>query len=315
MLESFAIALDAVMPFFCYLLVGYLVVRFHWSDRAFLERLNGLIFKVIFPFMMFWNVYHATPESMPSAALIITSVSAILLLIGLLIFLVPRFVPEKNRGGVVIQGIFRSNFVLFGVTLTVSVFGEENASVAGVMVLIIVAMFNVAAVLVLEMFRDEKKTSPGELLLKLLKNPLLQGCILGLVFFLLGIHLPHFLEVPVSALAACATPMAVITLGGTLTLKALKRNMRIISWVMLLKLILIPIVMMTLSYLIGLRGVELFLILMIFGTPIATSSYPMAANMGGDGELAGQLVVVSTIVSLLTLFCFIFFLSQAGLQV
>ena len=73
--------------------------------------------------------------------------------------------------------------------------------------------------------------------------------------------------------------------------------------------------MVPFGYLIGLRGVELFLILMIYGTPVATASYPMAQNMGGDGQLAGQLVFTSTVASLATIFLFIFTMSRLGLLV
>ena len=69
------------------------------------------------------------------------------------------------------------------------------------------------------------------------------------------------------------------------------------------------------AWVLGLRGVELFLVLMIFGTPVATASYPMAQNMGGDGQLAGQLVFVSTVASLGTVFLFIYAMSRLGLLV
>ena len=59
----------------------------------------------------------------------------------------------------------------------------------------------------------------------------------------------------------------------------------------------------------------MFLLLMIFATPVAVSSYPMAVNMNGDGPLAGQMVFVSTIASLFTIFGFIFTLSRMGLLV
>ena len=94
-----------------------------------------------------------------------------------------------------------------------------------------------------------------------------------------------------------------------------EKNRRTITAVLLIRLILLPVAMVAFAYLIGLRGVELFLILMIFGTPVATSSYPMAQNMGGDGQLAGQLVFVSTVASLVTIFLFIFTLSRLGLLV
>ena len=75
----------------------------------------------------------------------------------------------------------------------------------------------------------------------------------------------------------------------------------------------LPVVMVSIAYMIGLRGVELFLVLMVYGTPVAASSYPMALNMGGDGELAGQLVFVSTVLSMGTVFGFIFLMSRLGL--
>ena len=215
----------------------------------------------------------------------------------------------------IIQGVFRSNFIIYGIPLTTYVFGEEKSSVCGMMIMIMVSLFNVAAVIVLEMFREGGKISAKKLLLGIVKNPLLQGCVIGLVFYLLQIRLPAFIASPVSSLAGLATTLALVVLGANLRFEELKKNGRTISVVLLIRLILLPVVMVAFAYLIGLRGVELFLILMIFGTPVATSSYPMAQNMGGDGQLAGQLVFVSTVASLVTIFVFIFTLSRLGLLV
>jgi hypothetical protein len=181
--------------------------------------------------------------------------------------------------------------------------------------MIMVSLFNVAAVIVLEMFREGGKIRPKQLLLGVVKNPLLQGCVVGLLFYLLQIRLPSFIASPVSSLASMATTMALVVLGANLRFDELKKNSRTVTAVLVIRLLLLPLVMVTFAYLIGLRGVELFLILMIFGTPVATSSYPMAQNMGGDGQLAGQLVFVSTVASLATIFLFIFALSQLGLLV
>ncbi len=313
MWDSFLVALNAVMPFLIYLLIGFSMVRFRWTDRPFLEKLNKLTFRAFFPIMMFQNIYSITPEGMPSAKLLLMAGISLLLLILLLMAVVPRIVKENPRRGVIIQGIFRSNFLLYGVGLTVSVYGSEASAVASVLVMEVVSMYNIAAVIVLETFQGQGKSSPGELILKLLKNPLLQGCILGLVVFALKIRLPVFLEKPISSLASIATPLAMITLGGTLRFEALRRNQRVLVAVLGIRLLVLPVVMVSIAYLIGLRGVELFLVLMVYGTPVAASSYPMALNMGGDGELAGQLVFVSTVLSMGTVFGFIFLMSRLGL--
>ena len=315
MLESFMVAFNAVAPFLILLGIGFAAVRLKLTDRSFMDRLNALNYKVFFPFLMFNNVYSAKPENMPSLKLMVTGALSVSLLVVLLVIIVPRFVKENPRRGVVIQGIFRSNFIIYGIPLTTYVFGTEKSSVCGMMIMIMVSLFNVAAVIVLEMFREGGKVRPEKLLLGIVRNPLLQGCVAGLLFYLFRIKLPAFIATPVSSLASLATTLALVVLGANLKFDELKKNRQTISIVLGIRLIILPVVMLAFAYLIGLRGVELFLILMIFGTPVATSSYPMAQNMGGDGQLAGQLVFVSTVASLVTIFLFIFTLSRLGLLV
>ena len=90
-------------------------------------------------------------------------------------------------------------------------------------------------------------------------------------------------------------------------------NLRVLLHTVAAKLLLVPLVLVGLGYALGLRGVELFLVVAVFGTPVASGSYPMAMNMGGDGPLAGQLVFVSTLAAVPTLFLWIFAMSALGL--
>ena len=315
MLESFQVAFNAVMPLLLLLGIGWAAVRSGITERAFMNRLNTLNYKLFFPFLMFKNVYGAEPENLPTTALILTGVVSLLVLVTLLVILVPRIVKDNPRRGTIIQAIFRSNFIIYGIPLTTFVFGEGKASVCGIMVMIMVSMFNILSVIILEYFREGGKVRLGPLLLGIVKNPLLQGCVAGLLCYLLGIRLPVFLKEPVFALGSMASTLALVVLGANLQFAELKKNGRTVTTVLLVRLLLLPLVMVPIGWLIGLRGVELFLILMIYGTPVATASYPMAQNMGGDGQLAGQLVFVSTVASLGTIFLFIFTMSQLGLLV
>ena len=315
MQNSFLVAFNPVAPLLILLGIGFMAVKLKLVDRPLVDRINTLNFKLFFPFLMFNNVYNAKPENMPSVKLIATGTVSVTLLVILLVILVPKIVKENPRRGVVIQGIYRSNFIIFGIPLTTGVFGTEKASVCGMMILIMVSLFNISGVIVLEMFREGGKVRVKSLLLGIIRNPLLQGCVVGLLFYLLQIRLPSFIASPVSSLAGLATTLALVVLGASLKFDELKKNSRTVSIVLIIRLVLLPAVMVALAYLIGLRGVELFLILVIFGTPVATSSFPMAQNMGGDGQLAGQLVFVSTVASLATLFVFIYSMSRMGLLV
>ena len=315
MFESFMVALNAVAPFLILLSVGFLAVRTGLTDRAFMARLNALNFRLFFPFLMFSNVYSARPEDLPSVTLMIFGPVSVLLLIAVLLVVVPRIVKENPRCGTIIQAVFRSNFIIYGIPLTASVFGTARSSVCGMMVMIMVTLFNTAAVIVLEIFRDGGRVRLKPLLLGLVRNPLLQGCAAGLLCYLLQIRLPDFIASPVSSLSSLATTLAMIALGASLVFDELKKNRRTVTAVLLVRLVLLPLIALPAAWVLGLRGVELFLVLMIFGTPVATASYPMAQNMGGDGQLAGQLVFVSTVASLGTVFLFIYAMSRLGLLV
>ena len=131
MLESFMVAFNAVGPFLILLWIGFAAVRLKLTDRPFMDRLNALNYRLFFPFLMFNNVYSAKPENMPSVKLMLTGSLSVILLVVLLVIIVPKIVKENPRRGVVIQGIFRSNFIIYGIPLTTYVFGAERSSICG----------------------------------------------------------------------------------------------------------------------------------------------------------------------------------------
>ena len=312
-MESFLVAVNAVVPFLCYITFGYVMKIKGVVKEDFLQQLNKMVFKVFYPFMTFYNIYKADASSLPRPVMLIFCGVSILVLEVILVLTVPRLVKENPRRGVIIQAIYRSNFVLFGLPLTVSVFGDVASSVAAMVVTVVITIYNTTSVVILEMFNSEGKTDVKTILVNVVKNPLLQGAMVGLVFFFLGIHVPKSLLTPIAAFADATSPVALFVLGGTLHFNAIRGNLKYLVPALSLKLLVLPAVMLALGYAFGLRDLELFLLVAIYGTPVAAASYPMAQNMGGDGELAGQFVVISTVVAVGTLFGWIFFMKSVGL--
>lgn len=308
-MDSFFVALNAVMPFLLYISFGYGVRRTELVDDDFLNKLNKLIFRAFFPILMFQNIYKTDSNFRLDIRLVIFAIVSLLILQAILILVVPKFVKKNPVRGVLIQAIYRSNFVLFGIPLTISVFGNESATVAAMMVAIVIPLYNVSAVVILEMFRGNDLNFKV-LLKNVVTNPLILGAVAGLIFFGLQIKLPGFLADTVAQFSNLTTPLALFVLGGTMHFSAIRSNAKYLAAGMISKLLVIPAIIMTAASLMGFRGVELFVLLAMYATPVATASYSMAQNMGGDGELAGQFVVISTAVSVLTIFMWIFILKS-----
>lgn len=310
---SFLVAVNAVVPFLIYISFGYIVKIKGVVQEEFLEKLNKMVFKLFFPCMTFYNIYKADVHSLPRPQLMLFTGISILALEALLVLLVPRIVKENPRRGVIIQAIYRSNFILFGIPLTVSVFGDSASSVAALLVTVVITIYNTTSVVILEMFHGEGKTDLKELLINVAKNPLLQGAVTGIVFFLFQWKLPDCIVKPVAAFSDMTSPLALFVLGGTLHFNAIRGNLKYLVPALTAKLVIVPAVLVSIAYGLGLRELELFLLIAVFATPVATASYPMAQNMGGDGELAGQFVVISTVVSVATLFLWIMLMKGVGL--
>ena len=146
----------------------------------------------------------------------------------------------------------------------------------------------------------------------LLKNPLIFASVLGIFASLARIQLPVAVETTLADLAKLATPIAFLILGGDFDFSKVRGNLKTAGWVIAVKMIALPVIMIPIVVSMGYRDSDLLAALLAYQTPIAVSSYIMAQQAGADDQLAGQLVVFSSAVSIATLFVTIFILKQMG---
>lgn len=311
-MENFLIAVNAVVPFIIYLAFGYAARIFKLADEDFLKKLNTVAFNCFFPILMFNNFYTMDLSEGVNMGMIGFMLAFFFVSLVLLFLIVPRCTKENPRRAVIIQAIFRRNSLLFALPLAESVFGAAGKDLATLAVAIMVPLYNVVAVVVLEYYRGGKVTFL-HLLKRILMNPLIIGALIGLVFILLKIKLPACVEKPIGAFAGMTSPLALFILGGTLHFSAIGKNAKAIVAGSFANLVILPAAAIALAMLFPFSAAERFVIFAVFATPPAVSSFSMAATMGGDAELAGHLIVVETIVSIVTIFLWILLLKSFGI--
>jgi predicted permease len=312
-MENLIVATNAVIPFMVYILLGALSKRLNLVKEPFLKELNGVVFKVFFPFIMFNNLYDVDFSKLSGAGYVGFAVISTLILILLAFFLVPLFEKDNRRRGVITQALFRSNSVLYAIPLATSVFGEEGAAMASIVVAFVVPIYNIASVAILEYYRGGR-ISIQKLLLNILKNPLIIGAITGILFNILPVTMPESLVLPISALCNMATPLSLFVLGGTLHLSDMRKNAVPLAIGTSTRLMVTPAIVSLIMTNIGFRGPEFFVVFCMFATPVAAASYPMAMSMDADADLAGEYVVVTTLLSIVTIFFWILILKNLGLM-
>lgn len=322
--ENLAISVNAVLPLIICMAAGYLFRRTKLVDEGFCRKCNTFCFKTFLPLMIFMNVYNSDLESAVQPGAFLFAAAAVLVIFAAAFLIIPRIVRKgsvdsagspvsaASRQAVLIQCIFRSNFVIFGYQVVANVYGAGEAAVASVMAAIVVPLYNVLAVITLEYFTNSKN-GLRPVILGIIKNPLIIGAVAALLFKLSGLTLPAPLHTGLSDMAGMATPLALVVLGGTFHFDALRRNAGALAIGTLGKIVVAPLVMVPIAAAFGFRDANLLSLVIVFASPAAVNSYTMAAAYGHDPELAGQLVVVTSVLSMVSVFGWIFLLRTVGL--
>ena len=315
-MENIIVSFNVIAPVFFLMVLGYLLVNYtSLADRKLTKQANAIVFKIFLPCMLFYNVYQSDigAEIHSRIKLCIWAAGGLLILFVLLCLIVPKVVKQENQQGVVIQGIFRSNYVIFGVAVVQNMYGVKSTTTAAILSAILVPMYNFLAVVALSIFGEKRETDWKKIILDIVKNPLIISSVLGIIFSLLGIRLPTAVDTTVQDLAKLSTPIAFMILGGDLDFSKVRGNLKVASVVLTIKLVILPLIMIPMIVIMGYRDADLLSGLLAYQTPVAVSSYIMAQQAGADGQLAGQLVVFSSVLSIFTLFVTILILRTIGL--
>lgn len=311
-MENFILSLNAVLPLTLMIGMGYGIKRIFNFEEKDLKKLNDLCFKVFLPILLFKNIYQINVGNIFDLRLIVFTTLIIGTIFLLLCLLIPHMEADRKKIGVLIQSIFRSNFIIFGLPIAISLYGEEGAGTVSLLTAIVIPLFNILAVIILEVYCGEK-ADLGKIVKGIAKNPLIWGVLTGGAAMLIGISLPGFLEKTISDVAQIATPFSLIVLGGSFTFRSAPQYFKQLAIGICGKLVIVPLVGITLAIMLGLRNVELLSIIILLGAPAAVSSFTMAQQMNADFELAGQLVVWGSALSSVTVFLWIFMTKQLGL--
>lgn len=311
-MQNLILSLEIVLPLFIVILVGYLCRQAKLITQDLARQMNGLVFRVFLPVQLCKNIYQSSLESLLNPGVFAFAGVGILIMFLVLIILVPRIEPDKRKCGAMIQAVFRGNYAYFGIPLVQAIFPELDTSVASLLVVIVVPMFNMLAVVDLELFRGGH-ANPIQIIKKIFANPLILGSLAGLVILLTGIKIPAILQTPIDDLGKISTPLALFLLGASIDFSKTGAHMKQLGFCVLGKLVVCPLIFVTLAALLGMRNVELACMLIVFGAPTAVNSAIMAQQMGSDGDLATEAVVFTTAFSALTVFLFIFVLKTIGL--
>ena len=311
-MNSFLVAARVVVPMAMMMAVGVLLRLTAVSDRATMKKMDQLVGQVCMPLLMFKNIYTTDFSEFTGGGYFLYGAVGLVLVFLVGILAVPKLMPEPARASAMGQALLRPNYILFGNAVAESIYGAGNVGVVMLMGAFTVPFFNALSVILLEFGRNTT-ASPGKLLKSVCKNHIVLAAVAALILKAVDISLPAMVEDVTFDLADLSTPLSFLSLGVSLDVSAIGRNRRPLALGIVTRLVLIPAVFVTAAVALGFRGQELCAIFLLFAAPTAVSSYPMAVAMDADPEIAGQMVIFTTVCCLPTFFLWVMALSSFGL--
>ena len=320
-MQSFLFSVNAVAPIILTVAIGYLFKRLGIIPQEIVKGLNKIVFKLLLPVSLFLNIYNVSDLSVMNGGFVFFAVAAILILFAMALLLTPLVTKENSRKGPLIQSVFRSNFALIGIPLVESVVGSSGVAVASLLSAISIPVFNILAVIALSLYSsDGKRPSIKRTLVDIVTNPLIIGVAVALlclgvragfegadIAFRLSDIEPIYGTL--SYLASAATPLALLALGAQLEIGVIGSMKREIIFGTVMKTVITPLLALAVAVLFfDFETSHYACFVALFATPVAVSSVPMAQEAGADVDLAGQLVIWSTVLSALAMFVAIYVL-------
>ena len=287
-----------VLPVFLVIGLGTLLKRFKMLDESFLHQTNKLVYVVFLPILLFYKIGKADFTSFFNGPLVIGS--SLVIALGFILsysYAGWRHYPAPVRGSFS-QGSFRGNLAYIGLAICLNAYGEDGLTSAGILMGFLVPVLNLFAILALLLPQQQKgQGKVPNWLSQLAFNPLIIASFLGIIWSFWKLPLPLIIDRSLNITTGLALPLALLAIGGSFSLERIKGDLKRAGLASFIKLLLLPFFALLFLSSLGVNGNDLGIGILMAGTPAATATYIMAHQMKGDAELAGSIVMLSTLAS------------------
>ncbi|OLS59065.1 AEC family transporter [Pseudomonas putida] len=311
MLALFIQTLNITAPVFAMLFMGVLLRRIDAINDNFIQVASSLVFNVCMPSLLFLGIYHADLDAAVKPSLLLYFIAATFGSFALAWLIAIWRCPKEDRG-IYTQGAFRGNNGVIGLALAASMYGDYGISLGAILAGLVILLYNSLSVVVLAVYSPSLKSDPWSIFKSILRNPLIISVLLATPLAYAKVALPNWMLTSADYIAQMTLPLALICIGGTLSLASLRASGRMAVSASLVKMVWLPLIFTFGGWLCGFRGAELGILFLYIGSPTAAASYVMARSSNGNHELAASIIVITTLAAAVTTNIGIFLLQWGG---
>jgi predicted permease len=294
--------LNSIFPVFALIVLGYLLKKFDLTNDEYLKTSDRLVYFIFFPALLFWKIGGSSSLAIDwlFCGAAISAIIVIYLLSGtaLKVFKVPDF-----QAGSFSQSCYRFNTYI-GMAIIMNALGDEGVKLFGILIGFAIPLINFMAVSTLIWFsgRDFNVAQKIRITVKaILSNPLILACIAGILYARSVNYFPVFIDNTLSLTTFITLPLALLSIGGSLTLKNFKEHFKLSLVASVFKLVLLPITGYVFMKQLNVPLIPFKVGMIFFALPTSTAIYVLSSQLNSDTRLASASIVLSTILSFFSL--------------
>lgn len=296
------VVFESILPVFLLVILGTVLKRWRKIDDGLWVGLEQLGFYVLFPALLFSTLAQADFAGMEAGTLSIASIGSVTLMSAAILLAWPLF----RKAGVsassyttVFQTSTRWNGFMALATAG-KLYGQEGIGMLALIMTLIIIPINFYNIGILVWFGGGAR-DVRVFLAKVLTNPLVLASALGALFNLLGISLYAPLMETIDLMAEASLSLGLIMVGAGLRVADALRPGGVALLSVALKLFVMPLVMVSAAWLLGIEGNALLVVALGASVPTAMNGYLLAKQMGGDAPLYASVATLQTAASFLTI--------------
>jgi predicted permease len=298
-----AVVIAALLPVFLLIVLGVVLKRSLMRLDTQWHGLERLTYYVLFPMLLIQTLVKADLTKVPVAgvggALLVSALTMSLLCLALRPALA-RLDIDGPAFTSIFQGATRWQTYV-ALSVSANLFGDVGLALASVAMVAIIPLVNVFSVAVLAHYASPKKQSVREIVLTVVRNPLIWACAIGLFVNVIHLPLPKIWHEVADALGRSSLAIGLLVTGAGLHLEGLLRPSVGAAIGVVFKLVLMPVLALGLALWFGLDGTGLVIVTICAAVPTSPSAYVLARRMGGDAPLLAQIITLQTMLAAITM--------------
>lgn len=310
-MENFLFSLNATIPVFFVILLGYFLRIKGKVNDNFCNVANEINYKITLPALLFIDISSTDIKQTFDLKYIAFCAVVTTICFFAIWVLSKTFVKDKSEVGAFVQGSFRGSAAVLGIAFIQNIYGD--ARMAPLMIIGAVPLYNIYSVIVLTFEgKDNDSKNIKKAFINICKNPIIISIIVGVAVSYFDFDFPVIVDKTIGSVAQMATPLALLVIGASFEGKKAIAKLKITSVGTIIKLIIQPALFLPVAIAMGFTGEKMIALLIMLGSPTTASCYIMAKSMNNDTVLSSSMVVMSTLFSSITLTMWIYVLKSLG---